>query len=315
MKKRLLTKYSQNPVMSPAQMPQEVLYTFNPGAVQLGEETILLMDCTTLDDIHRLWIARSPDGIHFTPDPAPASWPAPDPIHPETCTYDPRITKIGDEYIILYASDLSQNAVRVGIVRTKDFSSFERVAIGSELGNRNGCLFPEKFDGLYARFDRPFGNELDPCYMWVSYSPDLVFWGKSRPVTYRGKPFQDGYKMGAGAVPIKTDRGWLEIYHTVSQTCNGFIYRLKAAVLDLQDPSVVLGYTRDFLLWPEHEYEMKGRVANVVFTCNALADKNGGLRIYYGAADTNIGLATGRVDEIVDACLCGETGPGRADGC
>jgi len=303
MEKRLLQKYAGNPVMSPKQMPMDVLYTFNPGAIKHNGKYIMIMDCTTLDDIHRLWIARSDDGYNFVPDPTPAPWPTPDPIHMETCTYDPRITKMGDEYIILYASDLNQNNVRVGIVKTKDFYTFERVAIGSELGNRNGCLFPEKLDNLYVRFDRPFGNEMDPCYMWVSYSPDLVFWGKSRPVHYNGKPFIDGFKMGAGAVPIKTEKGWLEIYHTVSQTCNGFIYRLKAMLLDLNDPSKVLGYTKDFILWPEHEYEMKGRVMNVVFTCNALLEDDGTIKIYYGAADTNIGLAEGNIDEIIAACL------------
>ena len=302
-KKRIFEKYSGNPVMSPSMMPKEVLYTFNPGAIQHGDETILMMDVTTLDDIHRIWIARSRDGIHFTPDPTPAPWPSPDPTHPEKNTYDPRITKIGDEYIILYASDLEQNNVRVGILKTKDFKSFERVSTASELGNRNGCLLPEKFDGLYARYDRPFGNELDPCYMWISYSPDLVFWGKTKPVTYKGRSFTDGFKMGAGAVPIKTEHGWLEIYHTVSTTCNGFIYRLKAALMDINDPSVVLCHTKDFILWPEHDYEMKGRVANVVFTCNALLDSDGTVRVYYGAADTNIGLATAKLDDLVNACL------------
>jgi predicted GH43/DUF377 family glycosyl hydrolase len=300
---RVFTKYEGNPVMSPDKMPEPVLYTFNPGAIKHNGEYILMMDCTTLDDIHRFWIARSRDGYHFTPDPAPVNWPAPDPIHPETCTYDPRITKIRDEYILLYASDLSQNEARIGIVRTHDFKTFERVSIGSDLGNRNGCLFPELFDGLYVRFDRPFGNEMSPCYMWISYSPDLVFWGKSRPVMYKGQPFHDGYKMGAGAVPIRTDKGWLEIYHTVSQTCNGFIYRLKACLLDLNDPSQVIGYTRDFLLWPEHDYEMKGRVMNVVFTCNALLEDDGMVKVYYGAADTNICLAEARLDDLMELCL------------
>ena len=92
MKKRLLTKYENNPVMCPAMMPETVLYTFNPGAIEHNGETIMVMDVTTLDDIHRLWIARSKDGVNFTADPTPAPWPAPDPIHPETCTYDPRIT-------------------------------------------------------------------------------------------------------------------------------------------------------------------------------------------------------------------------------
>lgn len=304
MKPRILTKYANNPVMSPGQMPIDVLYTFNPGAIKYKGEYILMMDVTTLDDIHRIWISRSKDGYQFVPDPDPVNWPAPDPAHPETCTYDPRITQISEnEYIILYASDLSQNDVRIGILRTSDFVNFERVSTASELGNRNGALFPEKMDNLYVRFDRPFGNELNPSYIWVSYSPDLVFWGKSKPLSYEGKLFRDGYKMGAGAVPIKTDQGWLEIYHTVSQTCNGFIYRLKACLLDLNDPSRVIGYTRDYLLWPEHDYEMKGRVSNVVFTCNAIVEDDGRVKIYYGAADTNIGLAEGHLDDIIQACV------------
>lgn len=303
MQKRLLKKYEGNPVMYPGKMPLEVLYTFNPGAIKHNGEYILMMDVTTLDDIHRIWIARSKDGYDFTPDPDPVKWPEPDPSHPETCTYDPRITKIEDRYIILYASDLSQNNVRVGILQTTDFINFERICIGSELGNRNGCLFPEKIDNLYIRFDRPFGNELSPCFMWVSYSPDLIFWGKSRPIPYKGIPFQDGFKMGAGAVPIKTEKGWLEIYHTVSQTCNGFVYRLKAMLLNLVDPSKVIGYTKDFILWPEHDYEMKGRVMNVVFTCNSIVEDDGTVKIYYGAADTNIGLAVGNLEDIINACL------------
>jgi len=301
--KRIFSKYEGNPVMSPALMPQEVLYTFNPGAIEHGGETILMMNVTTLDDIHRLWIARSNDGMHFTPDPGPLLMPPKDPWHPEMNTYDPRITKIGDEYVILYASDLEQNNVRVGILKTRDFRSFERVSTASELGNRNGCLFPEKFDGLYTRFDRPFGNELEPCAMWLTQSPDLIFWGKSRPLTYKGNVFVDGHKFGAGAVPIKTEEGWLEIYHTVSTTCNGFIYRIKAMMLDLEDPSRIVGYTRNFLLYPEHDYEMRGRVMNVVFTCNALLDGDGTVRVYYGAADTVIGLATARIADLIAACF------------
>lgn len=229
--------------------------------------------------------------------------PPADPFHQEVYTYDPRITKIGDEYFIMYASDMGNNSARLGLLKTKDFESFERVATTSDLGNRNGALFPEKYDGLYFRLDRPFGSEQESSAMWMSFSPDLVFWGKARPLMFKGKPFIDGFKMGAGAVPIKTDKGWLEIYHTVSTTCNGFIYRLKAALLDLNEPWNVIGYS-DYILYPEHDYEMKGRVANVVFACNAILEDDGDtLRIYYGAADTNIGLATGSLSALVDACL------------
>ena len=299
---RVFKKYENNPVMCPEKMPTEVLYTFNPGAIYHNGEYILIMDVTGLDDIHRLWIARSKDGYNFTPDPEPLNMPEPDEFHPEMNTYDPRITKFGDEYIIIYASDLLQNEARLGILKTRNFENFERVCTGSELGNRNGALFPEKYNDLYFRLDRPFGNEQEPCSMWMSFSPDLIYWGQSRPVMYKGKPFIDGFKMGAGAVPIKTEHGWLEIYHTVSTTCNGFIYRLKACLLDLEKPWEVLCYS-DFLLWPEHEYEMKGRVANVVFACNALCDDEGNVKVYYGASDTNIGLAEAKIEDIINACL------------
>jgi beta-1,4-mannooligosaccharide/beta-1,4-mannosyl-N-acetylglucosamine phosphorylase len=177
------------------------------------------------------------------------------------------------------------------------------VCTGSELGNRNGALFPETFDGLYTRLDRPFGNDAEPAFMWVSQSPDLVFWGRSRPLTFQGKPFHDGHKMGAGAVPIRTDQGWLEIYHTVYQTCNGYIYRLKAMMLDLDEPSKIIGHSRDYLLYPEHDYEMRGRVMNVVFSCNALVDPDGTVRVYYGAADTVIGLATAKLADVIEVAL------------
>ena len=110
--------------MSPEKMPIDVLYTFNPGAIKHNDEYILMMDVTTLDDIHRLWIARSKDGINFTPDSNPVKMPPVDPFHPEMNTYDPRITKFGDEYIIIYASDLEQNDARLGIMKTKDFETF-----------------------------------------------------------------------------------------------------------------------------------------------------------------------------------------------
>ncbi len=299
---RVLEKYKNNPIMSPDKMPIDVLYTFNPGAIKTDDGYIMIMDVTGLDDIHRLWVARSKDGYNFTPDKEPLKMPAPDPFFPEVYCYDPRITKFGNDYIILYASDLGDNCVRLGIMKTKDFVNFERVATASDLGNRNGALFPEKYNGLYFRLDRPFGNELDPCSIWMSFSPDLIFWGQARRLMYKGKPFIDGFKMGTGSVPIKTDKGWLEIYHTVSNTCNGFIYRLKACLLDIDEPWKIIGYT-DFILWPEHDYEMQGRVGNVVFTCNAIPEPDGTLKIYYGAADTNIGLAEGKIDELVELCL------------
>ena len=294
-------RYTGNPVMGRNPTP-EIARIFNSAVVPWEDGYIAVLRGEQVNGVPHVYLGHSKDGIHWDVEhnKVPFVDENGNPKMPHYA-YDPRLVKVDDTYYIIWCTDFF--GASIGMAKTKDFETFERVSIASEFGNRNGCLFPEKFDGLYCRFDRPFCNELEPCSMWVSFSPDLTFWGKSRPLMYKGKPWIDGFKMGAGAVPIKTDKGWLEIYHTVSQTCNGFIYRLKAALLSLDDPGEVIGYTKDFILWPEHDYEMKGRVMNVVFTCNALPQPDGTVRIYYGAADTNIGLATGRIDELVAACL------------
>lgn len=301
-RKRVLTKHPENPVVAPSDLPEDVMYVFNPGAVKFNGETILMMDAASLAQPIAFWLARSSDGVHFTPDPAPVDWPESDPTHRETCVYDPRITKMGDDYIILYASS-GPNGTRIGIVKTRDFVTFERVAIGSEEGNRNGVLFPEKIDDLYVRLDRPFGNPRDTCNMWISYSPDLVYWGRSKPLMSVRSDLWDNSKLGGGAVPIKTDKGWLQIYHGVTTTGAGVIYRLGVCMLDLKDPSRVIARGEDAVLWPEHDYELLGRVGNVVFTCNAIVEDDETVRIYYGAADTSIGLAEGKLGDLVDACF------------
>jgi len=300
MAKRIFEKYEGNPIVSPKDMPEESWYTFNPGAIKFNGEYLLMMDVTKPDDKIQFWIARSKNGRKFIPDSKPVDWPLLENGTKEMTVYDPRITKIDDNYYILYASHENGLDARIGIVKTCDFKEFERISIGSELGNRNGVLFPEKINGLYCRLDRPFGDEKRACGIWASYSPDLVFWGKSRPLTKDGQYFHNGAKIGAGAVPIRTDNGWLEIYHHVAPTMNGFIYRLRAMMLDFDDPSVVIGDSKDFILWPEHDYEMKGRVGNVVFTCNAILEDDGTLKVYYGAADTHIGLAEARLSDIID---------------
>ncbi len=294
-----------NPVIHPGMMPEPCLWTFNPGAIKHGGEYLVLMDAGTLTANYVLWLARSRDGVHFTVDPAPVKWPAPDPTHAEVCVYDPRITWIDGEYVLMFASQSEASGVRVGVVKTKDFVTFERMPAASEQGNRNGVLFPEKINGLYCRFDRPFGNpHTDPAGIWVSYSPDLVHWGQSKPVLMpRAGGWWDSFKVGGGAVPIRTDKGWLNIYHGTTKTCSGILYFLGAALHDLHDPSIVISRGEDAILWPEHDYERNGRVPNVVFTCNALVEEDETVKIHYGAADTNIGLAESTLGELVDAAL------------
>ena len=144
--------------------------------------------------------------------------------------------------------------------------------------------------------------------MCVSYSDDLIHWNATVDLMQPRQGCWDSLKIGAGAVPIKTPAGWLEIYHGVdNSSCNDYIYRLGTVLLDLNDPSKIIARAELPVMWPEHSYELSGRCSNVVFTANALVEEDGNtVRMYYGCADTCIGMATAKLDELVDFTLHGE---------
>ncbi len=301
---RVCTKYAGNPVVSPNDMPNDIMYVFNPGAVKHNDEYLMMMDAATLSTPIVFWIARSRDGYHFTPDPEPIrNWPCWSKTVTENCVYDPRITHIDDSYVIMYASQAPGRGVRTGVVKTSDFVSFERIPQEeSDQDNRNSVLFPEKINGWYVRFDRPMTGETDPGDMCLSYSRDLKHWEGSKVFMEPRQGCWDSHKIGGGGVPIRTEYGWLCVYHGVDFTCNGFIYRLGVMLLDLNDPSKIIGRSEQPILWPEHHYEFSGRVTNVTFSCNAILEDNGDVKIYYGAADTCIGLAETSLERLLAAC-------------
>lgn len=303
----LFQKFPGNPVLTAAAFPDDIMYVSNPGAVKFRGEYLLMLDAATAATPIVFWLARSGDGIHFTPDPAPVEWPGFSDGLPETCVYDPRITEIGGEYLILYASMRPGLGVRPGMVRTRDFVRFERVE-QAETGqdNRNTVLFPEKIAGRYVRFDRPMSGECEPADICISYSDDLVHWNDSQILMAPRPGCWDSHKIGGGAVPIRTDEGWLAIYHGVDHSsCNGYIYRLGVMLLDLENPARVIARGGLPVLWPEQPYEILGRTPNVTFACNAIPEPDGSVKLFYGAADTCIGLATARLDALVAACKTG----------
>jgi len=301
----LLRRYPGNPILTAQDFPRPVNSIFNAGATKCGDEYILLNRVEGLDGISCLWVARSRDGVHFTPDPQPAMVRATEgyyAVYEEYGIEDPRITKIADVYYITYTC-YSRYACCVGLARTSDFRTFERMGIISLPDNKDVVLFPEKIGGRYARLDRPStvtGNRRD---IWISYSPDLLHWGSPRPVMEPRKGRWDNKKIGAGAPPIKTDQGWLEIYHGVRETGSGVLYRLGAVLLDLEDPSRVVGRAAEHILTPTATEDFLGNVMNVVFTCGAILEDDGELKVYYGAADQVMCLATAPVDEIIALCL------------
>lgn len=183
-----------------------------------------------------------------------------------------------------------------------DFRSHEYVGVIGLPSNRGASLFPEKINGMYAKLDRPSADG-ESGNIWISYSPDLIHWGGYRPVLAANYATWNYYKIGP-TPPVKTEAGWLEIIHGVTGSCAGKRYLLGAVLLDLEDPSRIIGKTMSYLLAPLTWYEQNGRVQNIVFACGCIADHDQDrLRVYYGGADTCVCLATGSISEIIHACI------------
>ncbi len=215
--------------------------------------------------------------------------------------YDPRVAKIGDTYYIVWCTEFG-GCPAIGLGSTRDFRNFVRHENVCVPFNRNGVLFPRKINGKYMMLSRPSDSGHTPFGdIYISESPDLVYWGRHRKVMSSGGGWWQDLKIGAGPVPIETTEGWLLFYHGVNNTCNGYVYSMGAAILDIDRPSKVLYRTRDFILTPEKNYECVGFVPNVIFPCATLHDADTGrIAIYYGAADTYVCIAYTLVDELVD---------------
>ena len=214
--------------------------------------------------------------------------------------YDPRVTKIDDEYVITWCTE--DHGPTIGVGKTRDFKSFVRTENAFIPFNRNGVMFPRKINGEYMMLSRPSDSGHTPFGdIFLSHSPDLTYWGKHRHVMARGgQGWWQGTKIGAGPIPIETSEGWLMIYHGVAGTCNGFVYSIGVAVLDIDEPWKVKYRARDYLLTPEKDYETTGFVPNVAFPCAALSDSDTGrIALYYGAADTYSAVAFCYADELI----------------
>jgi beta-1,4-mannooligosaccharide/beta-1,4-mannosyl-N-acetylglucosamine phosphorylase len=255
-----------------------------------------------IDRYQHFRVATSGDGVHFDVSDEPVILPEdPDAERYEGTIYDPRITHIEDRYILCYAAHSDMGA-RIGMAETRDFKTFTRMPFGSPVDNRNAAVFPEKIDGRYARLERPL-NSKNVGDLWIAFSPDLVHWGDAHCIARTRHHSWDQWKLGAGAVPIRTEKGWLLIYHGACTTAGGAIYRLGVMLLDLENPRRVIARSRAAILAPKEPYERVGDVPNVVFTSGAIVDADGTIRIYYGGADTCMCLATAKLDDLISACF------------
>jgi len=301
--KKILRRHESNPIITPDDMPFNCYTVMNSGATMFNNQVILVLrveDCTRHTDFY---VAKSDDGIHFTVSPEPIKYPL-SPMEERIGTahrFDMRVTKLEGKYYGYRAAWMHPWGCGVALCTTDDFVNFKHLYNISEPSNRNAVLFPEKINGMYARLDRPQATS-DNGSLWISYSPDLEFWGRSMPLNMPQTAWSTN-KSGAGAIPIKTPQGWLEIYHATAPTCSSMNYHLGAMLMDLDDPSKVIAAPKEFILAAEKDYECMGQTPNVVFTSGAVEMPDGTLNVYYGGADTRMCLAQTTVKELVDFCL------------
>ncbi|WP_058302782.1 glycoside hydrolase family 130 protein [Gorillibacterium timonense] len=246
-----------------------------------------------LTSMSHLRVARSKDGYHFTVEDTPA-------LFPQTALEawgieDPRVTQIGDKYYITYSA-ASVRGVGVGLAETSDFRTFKRHGIMMAPENKDVMLFPEKIGDNYFALTRPVPHSFGAPEMWIAESPDLKHWGNHRFLMGLRQQSWDGGRMGGGAVPIRTDRGWLALYHGADTKHR---YCMGAVLLDLDDPGKVVARSTRPFMEPEADYEVNGFFGGVVFSCGALLIGDT-IRMYYGAADEVMAVADIPLAEIFD---------------
>ena len=307
----IIQRFTGNPILTKGDVPYPVATVHNAGMVKHAGRYIMLFRSHLHNGRSIIGLAESDDGYHFQVRSEPFMVPATEGEFAKYEAYgveDPRICAMEGRYLITYSA-YSRHGVRIGLAQTRDFESVQRVALITEADYRNVVLFPRKFtqsriggNGRYARLDRPH-SEISPWSIWLSYSPDLIHWGDSRLVM---KPVQyhwDEMKLGPGATPFATEHGWLHIYHGVYPTMSGSVYRLGVALHDLDDPAKIIGVSDEWILQPEDPWEVTGYVPNVVFTCGAIPEEDGTVKIYWGGADTVMCVGTAQISDLVALCM------------
>jgi len=306
--RELFTRHPSNPLLTADDWPTPVNVVFNPAAAEVDGETVLLARVEALTGISELTVARSSNGVdgwRIASEPllAPANG-----IESERWGFeDARAVWIDelDRYAITCTA-YGPAGPAVYLATTKDFLTVERRGIVINPEDKNAALLPERVDGKWILFRRPTtGFGIAHPGIALSRSPDLVSWSPPEMVLEpRDGAWWDSLRIGIGPPLLKTEHGWLLIYHGVKETVGGAIYRLGLALLDLEEPTRVLRRAPEWIFAPQAPYERQGDVGNAVFPCGVLHDTaSGELRLYYGAADTSICLATARLDELLDALL------------
>ena len=244
---------------------------------------------TTLSHLRLAW---SDDGIHFTVDDRPTLMGQGD--LEGFGMEDARVVELEGQYHITY-TQCSASGIGVGYITTRDWKSFERHGMIFPPTNKDSAIFPAKVGGEYVALHRPAAIYLGGPYIWVSFSKDLRYWGRHHCIAHTRLGMWDEQRIGAGAAPIWTPKGWLEIYHGANDKSR---YCLGALLLDLADPTRVIARSHEPIMEPIAEYEKTGFFGNVVFTNGHVVDGDT-ITMYYGASDEIVCGATLSIQEIL----------------
>jgi len=316
----VVTRHPANPVLTHEDVPYRATLVFNAGVMKHEGRYVMIFRNdygawgVPRFDGTNLGLAFSDDGIAWDVQPEPCFELQDDEIRRG---YDPRLTVVDGQIYMCFAVD-THHGVRGGIAKTDDFERFEILSLSAP-DNRNMVLFPERIGGHFVRLERPFpvysrwGRELFD--IWISDSPDLRYWGGTDLLLgTEDVPFANA-KIGPAAPPVRTPKGWLTTFHAVdiddSRGKNGWEdswkkrYTAGLMLLDLEDPRKIVGLSTQPLLAPEAPYETDGGFRNnVIFPCGLVLEGDE-VRIYYGAADSVICLATAALDDLLKLCLEG----------
>lgn len=297
----IFTRNRAGPILTPADLPFQSNGVFNPGAAEVDGEVVLLLRIENPDGISHVRVARSSNGVD--------GWRIADRplLQPDLPGYpfeewgceDPRVTQIGARQWLIAYTAYSRYGPTVALAETSDFETVIRFGAVLSPPNKDAALLPEQLDGRWFLLHRPVSGAEEHIWYILSDS-GFESWGWPRVLLpQRGGPWWDGVRVGVGAPPLRTDRGWLLIYHGVKDMANRPVYRLGLALLDLADPRRLVARARDWVFAPAADYEQQGFVPDVVYTCGALL-RGSDVWMYYGAADTAVGLATAKLADLLD---------------
>jgi beta-1,4-mannooligosaccharide/beta-1,4-mannosyl-N-acetylglucosamine phosphorylase len=298
----VLWRSERNPII-PRDLIPSSNSIFNSAVVPYRDGFAGVFRCDSRTRQMQLHSGKSADGVHWTLQNERIQFIPDNPtvaeINQFDYAYDPRVCWLDDRYYVTWCN--GYHGPTIGVGYTYDFEKFYQLENAYLPYNRNGVLFPRKIGGKYAMLSRPSDTGHTPFGdIFYSESPDMAHWGRHRFVMKPAGGWQST-KVGAGPIPIETTEGWLLIYHGVLTSCNGYVYSMGAALLDVDRPWQVMYRTEPYLLSPQRLYEQVGDTPNVAFPCAALADAaSGRIAVYYGGADTVTCLAFAYVDELID---------------